>query len=365
MKKNPFKFGSIVDEPYFTNRAEEIKKVKSILISENHLILISPRRFGKTSLIIKVIKEIAQPYIFLDLQLITNTEDFAAQLLKRIYRIYPFEKIKQIIKNFRVIPNISLNPMNNEVDISFQPVSSGSVLVEDVFNLIDKISNKKEKLIVVIDEFQEIKKINKELDRQLRAIIQHHKNINYVFLGSQESLMRDIFEKKNSPFYHFGYLLPLDKIPYQDFLTYLTAGLKVVAANPDKTAEEILELTNSHPYYTQQLAFTVWELINSGRKSKNPFEESVSEIIRHHDMDYERLWNTINKTDKKILIGMSLSEIAPLSSEFSKKYFPGASSTIFSGLKRLAKSGLVIKTETGYEIDDPFFKRWIKARRLL
>ena len=89
MKKNPFKFGSIVDAPYFTNRSEEIKKVKTILASDNHLIIISPRRFGKTSLISKVIKEIDRPVIFLDLQLITNTEDFAAQLLKRVYRIYP------------------------------------------------------------------------------------------------------------------------------------------------------------------------------------------------------------------------------------------------------------------------------------
>jgi len=364
MKKNPFKFGTIVDEPYFTNRSEEIKKVKSILMSDNHLIIISPRRFGKTSLIIKVIKEIDKPFIFLDLQLITSTEDFAAQLLKRVYRVYPFEKIKQIIKSFRIIPNISLNPLNNEVDISFQPVSSGSILVEDVLNLIERVSNKKKKLIVVFDEFQEIKNIEKELDRQLRSTIQHHQNINYIFLGSQESLMRDIFEKKKSPFYHFGYLLPLDKIPQQEFLAYLSAGFESVALKSEEIAKEILEITKSHPYYTQQLAFNVWELFNNTKKSKNLVEEAVGEIIRHHDMDYERLWNTINRTDMKILIGMSLSEITPLSSEFSKKYFTGASSTIFSSLKRLAQNGLVIKTGFGYEIDDPFFKRWINKRRL-
>lgn len=364
MKRNPFKFGSIVDEPYFTNRSEEINKVKSILMSDNNLIIISPRRFGKTSLISKVIKEIERPFIFLDLQLITNTEDFAAQLLKRVYRIYPFEKIKQIIKNFRIIPNISLNPLNNEVDISFQPVSPSTILIEDVLNLIERVSDKKKKLIVVFDEFQEIKNIEKDLDRQLRSTIQHHQKINYVFLGSQESLMRDIFEKKKSPFYHFGYLLPLDKIPQQEFLAYLTVGLKSVSVKSEEIAKEILEITKSHPYYTQQLAFTVWELLNYTGKMKNPVEEAVSEIIRHHDMDYERLWNTINRTDMKILIGMSLSEITPLSSEFSKKYFTGASSTIFSSLKRLAQKGLVIKTEFGYEIDDPFFKRWVNKRRL-
>ncbi|MCF8296164.1 MAG: ATP-binding protein [Melioribacteraceae bacterium] len=364
MKKNPFKFGSIVDEPYFTNRSEEIKKVKSILSSDNHLIIISPRRFGKTSLISKVIKEIDRPAIFLDLQLITNTEDFAAQLLKRVYRVYPFEKIKQIIKSFRIIPNISLNPMNNEVDISFQSVTSVSILIEDVLNLIERVSDKKKKLIVIFDEFQEIKNIEMGLDRQIRSTIQHHQNINYVFLGSQESLMRDIFEKKKSPFYHFGYLLPLDKIPHQEFMAYLASGLETVIVKSEEIAKKILEITRLHPYYTQQLAFTVWDSLNNTGRMKNPVEEAVDEIIRHHDMDYERLWNTINRTDMKILIGMSLSELTPLSSEFSKKYFAGASSTIFSSLKRLAQSGLVIKTELGYEIDDPFFKRWVNKRRI-
>ena len=159
-KPNPFKFGSVVDKPYFTNRVEELQQIKNLLQSKNHLILISPRRYGKTSLILKVVKTQERSYIFLDFQLVTDVADFATRLLKRLYRIYPVERIKQFIKNFR---------------------------------------------------------IGKGLDRQLRAIIQHHKNVNYAFLGSMESMMRDIFEKKNSAFYHFGQLITLDKIPYDDF----------------------------------------------------------------------------------------------------------------------------------------------------
>ena len=87
--KNPFKFGSVVDSPYFINRQEEIEKVNSYMNSENHLIIISPRRFGKSSLVNKVMKEIERPFILLDMQLVTTAEDFAAQLLRRIYRLYP------------------------------------------------------------------------------------------------------------------------------------------------------------------------------------------------------------------------------------------------------------------------------------
>jgi len=363
MKKNPFKFGSVVDVPFFINRKEEIEKVVSILNSDNHLIVISPRRFGKTSLIKKVISKIDRPSLYLDLQLITNGEDFASQLLKRLYRIYTFEKVKELIKNFRVLPSISLNPLNNEVEISFQRVSSTTVLIEDVLNLIERISKKNKKIIVVLDEFQEIKNIDKNFEKKLRATIQHHQKINYVFLGSQESLMRDIFEKKNSPFYHFGYLLPLEKIPYMEFFTYLVKSFSAITKKNEEISKEILNITKSHPFYTQQLAFTIFEFLIKDGKTKNIVEDGVVELVRIHDMDYERLWNRLNRTDMKVLIGMTFTEVSPLSTDFNRLHFIGSSSTIFSSLKRLMQHGVLIKTDFGYEIDDPFFKRWIKVRR--
>ena len=201
---NPFKFGSIVDAPYFINRQDEIDRVKSYLATENHLIIISPRRFGKSSLINKVLKDLDRPFLLLDLQLITTATDFAAQ---------------------------------------------------------------------------------------------------------------------------------------------------------------ILIITRSHPYFTQQLAFYVWELLNRNENLKEPVEKACEEIIINHDIDYERLWNTLNRTDMKILIGMAFSEASPLSSEFSTTYFNGPTSTIFSSLKRLTRNGLLINTTSGYEIDDPLFKRWIIKRR--
>lgn len=363
MIKNPFKFGSIVDGSYFTNRKDEITKVTSILKSDNHLIIISPRRFGKTSLIKKVTNTIKRPAIYLDLQMVTSPEDLGAQLVKRLYVHYPFEKLKQIVKSFRILPTISINPLNNEIEISFLPSQSSSVLIEDVFNLIENISKKNDKIIVVLDEFQDIKNISKDLDRQLRSIIQHHQKVNYVFLGSQESLMRDIFEKKKSPFYHFGYLLSLNKIQYSEFLKYLSSGFIKITKRGKEIAEEILALTNGHPYYTQQLAFTVFEFLLKQYRVKEVVSDSINEIIRNHDMDFERLWNTINRTDMKLLIGMSQSGVTPLSAEFNIKNHIGSSSTIFSSLKRLQLKGLVIKSEKGYEIDDPFFKKWIISKR--
>jgi AAA+ ATPase superfamily predicted ATPase len=106
---NPFKFGSVVEDPFFTNRKKEVEFVSKTLDSNNHLIIISPRRFGKTSLIRKVIAETDRKVIYLDVQLNNSVNDFAAQLLKRIYRVWPGEKLRQLVRHF--------SPLSYQADI--------------------------------------------------------------------------------------------------------------------------------------------------------------------------------------------------------------------------------------------------------
>lgn len=351
--ENPFKFGTIVQEEFFTDRNQEIGKIQQILKSENHLILISPRRFGKSSLIHKATKIIDRPTIYIDLQLVTDIDDFASQLLKKLFVIYKWERIKQAVKSFRIIPTISLHPGNNTVEVTFNAASDVFICLEDVLNLIEKLGQKGERPIVVIDEFQEIRNIGKQIEKKLRGVLQVHQSVNYVFLGSAESMMREIFEKKKSPFYHFGLLMPLPKIPYDDFFDFLNKRFRKIIKNSKETAESILAFTGCHPYYTQQLAFHIWMGIENKSFTGNYIEHAITEMIMLHDNDYERLWNTIRQTDKKILIALSQQNLRALN-------LPA--STLYSGLKRLSEQGYVIK-ETTFEIDDPFFKHWIIKRR--
>jgi AAA+ ATPase superfamily predicted ATPase len=253
--------------------------------------------------------------------------------------------------------------VNSQVEVAFHPDSSHLPLLEDVLNLLEKLSTSKKKLLVIFDEFQEIKRISPDLIYQLRAIIQYHKQLNYIFLGSQESLIKEIFEKKKSPFYHFGMILQLGKIPEPDFLEYLESRLKPVTGNESGLARQIISYTGCHPYYTQQLAFVVWEKCNQESLSENPVSESADDLVAMHDMDYERWWMALNKTDKKLLIGLSISGISPLSEAFYRKHDIGASSTAFSSLKRLMENGYINKVDNKYEIDDPFFSQWLKQRR--
>ncbi len=350
--KNPFKYGTIVEGEFFTDRIDELKEIRQMLDSENHLILISPRRFGKSSLVQKAVKESSRPYFSLNLQNVISVEDFASKLLRELFRIYPMEKIKHLMTHFRFIPTVSSNPITNVIDVSFQPVINGFVLIEDAFALIEKVSREDKRLIVILDEFQEIISIRKGLDKQLRSIMQGQLHLNYILLGSQESMMTEIFERKKSPFYHFGKLMHLDKLPYEVFKTYITNRLPCNDADiVGRIADEIIAFTNLHPYYTQQLSSEVWDLMLYDGIIDDVVRQAIRKIVQSHDLDFERLWQTFNRTDRSILQSLCRS-INPLQNR------QVATSTSFSAIKRLIKNGYVIRVND-YEIEDPFFKAWI------
>ena len=90
---------------------------------------------------------------------------------------------------------------------------------------------------------------------------------------------------------------------------------------------------------------------------------AIEQIIEFHDVDYERWWSSLKRTDMKVMIGLTFSDDSPMSKEFSHQFKLEASSTVYSSLKRLLENGYVAKIKDHYEIDDPFFKRWIYMRR--
>lgn len=354
---NPFKFGTIVEGDYFTDRVKEIGYIKHLMDSENHLILISPRRFGKTSLVKKAVEELHRPYIFLNMQKVVSPADFAAVLLKEIFKKHQWEKLKHELARFRIIPTITVNPLGESVEVSFRPTTDATVALEDVFALLDRINDNHNRLIVIFDEFQEITGFEKGIDKHLRAIMQEQKGINYILLGSQESMMTEIFERKKSPFYHFGMLMHLSKIPYNDFHSYITERLpKNTESVSEDIAEEILTITGCHPYYTQQLASQVWIILTYGEKQKDVVGLAVKQLTQIHDLDFERLWLNFNNTDKRVM--QTLCRGIKI---YEDKSLPA--STIYSSIKRLMRMGYIMRIDE-YEVEDPFFKQWIKLHML-
>lgn len=355
--KNPFKYGTIVENEYFTDRTAELDTICQTMDSANHIILISPRRFGKSSLVHKAVKRIGRPYIFLNLQKVVSVADFASAILKEVLKLHTWEKLKHHMQHFRVVPTISANPMTQGIDVAFQPMIDESVALEDALSLLESVSTKQQKLIVVFDEFQEVMSLAKGIDKRLRAILQEQRHINYIFLGSQESMMTEIFERKKSPFYHFGKLMVLQKIPYDDFYAYLQERLLSVAGGQtDTIATQILSTTQCHPYYTQQLASQVWDILAYQEQSSEVVKTAIEQLVTTHDLDYERLWQTFNRTDKRVFQSLCRRE-----SPLENRQLP--TSTLYSSIKKLMQQGYLIRS-VAYEIEDPFFHRWIATHQL-
>ena len=349
--ENPFKFGTIVEAGYFTDMVNEVAYIEQFIKSANHLVMISPRRFGKSSLVAKAVKESGRKNITLNLQSVTSVSDLSAKLLREFFKVHPMERIRHLIAHFRIVPMISTNPVTGAMDVSFQSGAPEEVLLEDVLNLLERAHSEKDRLIVVLDEFQEIKDISSDLDRQLRSIMQEQKHINYILLGSQESMMTDIFENKKSPFYHFGELMRLGKLPRQDFYDYLVERLSAVFPESCKVlADRILNFTECHPYYSQQLAANVWQIGVLQPKSEDVLQAAVDHIVVSHALDYERIWMGFKRTNRWIL--------QRLASGKSLQDGVYRTSTIYSALKRLQKDGYAIYSDH-YELEDPFFKQWI------
>ncbi|MCQ2279556.1 MAG: hypothetical protein MJZ49_01980 [Bacteroidales bacterium] len=124
---NPFKFGTIVEGEFFTDRVREVDYIQQFIESENHLVLISPRRFGKSSVVHKALINTSRQSITLNLQNVTSEADLAAKLLREIYKIHPFERVKQFVMRFRIIPSLSTNPVTGMIDLSFQPTENPTI----------------------------------------------------------------------------------------------------------------------------------------------------------------------------------------------------------------------------------------------
>lgn len=350
--ENPFKFGTVVDGSFFTERTEELPRVQQMLSGHNHLALISPRRYGKTGLVRKAILQTGRPAIFINVQMAMSAGKLAELLLKSFFAIHPWERIKDAFRKFRIIPKFSFDPETGQMEIFLDAAFKGQAALEDVLNLINEKSDPSNRLIVVLDEFQEIANLEVGTDKLLRAVMQLHDNINYLFLGSEESMMTAIFEDIKSPFFHFGALMHLGRIPYEDFFTFLIdrlTGIRAQKAQEDVRA--ILALTKCHPFYTQQLASVFWNLC-ARVGDKATVEDAANEIMRNLSMTYTTLWSRLNITNRRVLEtlarGSKLQDIREL-----------PASTLYSAAARMKKEGLLVR-ETDYELEDPFFALWIR-----
>lgn len=171
MKENPFRYGQIVTGEYFTDRENEIKEISEEIISGQSIILISPRRYGKTSVVINAVNKLKLPWIKIDMQLITDELDLSNNLIRKVLSLSKFEKIKNYLKKLRIQPAVQYDPATEEISVVFNPGEKNiKIYLEDALELSQKVAtNISKRIIVIFDEFQEVRRISKDLEKKMRG----------------------------------------------------------------------------------------------------------------------------------------------------------------------------------------------------
>lgn len=366
MKENPFRYGQVVTGEYFTNREDEIKELSEEIISGQNVILISPRRYGKTSIVINAVSKIKLLFIKIDMNLITDEVDLGNVLIRKLFSLSKFEKIKHFLKNLRVQPAIQFDPNSNEVSVAFnQSEKDATVYLEDALEMPQNVAkNMKKRIIVIFDEFQDIRRISKNIEKKMRSIFQYHKDVSYVFIGSQEHMIRDIFENKSNPFYRFGKQIILHEMNFDKFKKFILSRFVSRGVDAVNIADSVLRITNCHPYYTQQLCHEIFIVNNNKVINDNSIKKAIDNIISNHNYDYQEWWGQLDNTEKKIMISICNGMQNPTSAKFIAASGIKSTSTAGSAVKRLIEKGILIKSNGDtYSIEDPFWMSWIIQNR--
>ncbi len=373
MVKNnsPFRFGQIVDSVAFTNRKKEISLLGDNLLSGNHLIIISPRRYGKSSLVQQfVYKNRTNSDVIhcqIDLFSIHSEEDFYESFARELIKSSS-NKMEGWIQNAKtlfkhLVPRISIgsDPIN-DFSVSFDMKEVVRHKTE-ILNLPEEIAKKKKKRIIIyFDEFQNIGTFKKSLEFQklLRSVWQKHKNVSYCMYGSKRHMMREIFDKTETPFYRFGSLFVLDRIESAHWEKFIISKFKKTNKIISKDlALQIANLMKNHPHYVQQLAHFAWSFSDAAI-TPEVLDHAVEFMINSNSPFFIKTVEDLSNTQINLLKAISKNEKHLSASETMQKYNLGTPRNVYKNKKTLENKDIIDITPGVIRFIDPLFEVWFK-----
>ncbi|MBW2602592.1 MAG: ATP-binding protein [Deltaproteobacteria bacterium] len=288
MKRNPFCFGEVVTGEHFTNRINEIKRLTLELGGGNNIFLISPRRYGKTSLIMNVLGHLKTEgflTFYLDLYKVASLRELLEAYSKGVARscATKVERFSGFVKEFfpRLRPKVIIGTdgvPSIEIDIQLKERELMESL-EEVLDIPEQIAIKRKKpFVVAFDEFQEILNLDGErIEKMMRACFQHHHHVAYVFAGSKRHLLNSMVSDPNRAFYKLGDIMNLKRIEPSEMIEFLRKQfVKGSVKVSDEVLEYILEVSEDVPYNVQYFCHHLW---NWSLETKRVEEEDVEEIM--------------------------------------------------------------------------------------
>ena len=369
---NPFQYGVVVDDKAFCNREEEIAYLKSQIKNGYSTWLYSPRRFGKTSLVDKVFREVKNTKcVYVDLYNIRSKDDFCRKYSKAIAKeLFNWkDDIKKLTNKLSVAfsklaPTVSFDEFGNpSFSLNVHRIEEQED-IETILDVPDRISRKSSKRIcIALDEFQEINRIDPFMLQWMRSSFQRHREISYIFLGSKQSLMEEIFSSGNSPFYEFAAKMNLSVIGREELYSFIKRNFKDnTVAISKQTIHTILDKSECQPHFTQYFASVVYDLVKSGSKEED--EEFtgkwMNKIILPQSDVFQDIYDQLTNSQRAALQAIASSGGEGIYSESAKiRYKLPVSSSLNEALKALQRKGLIYKASDAYRITNPVLKEWL------
>lgn len=358
----------------FTDREKEITRLKNNFNSRVNTIIISPRRWGKTSLVkhasLSATKENKKlKIVHLDIFNIRSEYEFYLLLANEVLRATS-SGWDDLVKNTRLflkqlIPQISFSP-DKQSKISF---SIGWEQLQkspdDILNLAENIAIKKDlNIIICVDEFQNIALFEHPdtFQRKLRAHWQTHQKTAYCLYGSKQHMLSDVFSNYAMPFYKFGDIMFLEKIPTADWVSFIQK--RFTDTNKEISpaeAERIAVLADNHSYYVQQLAQQVW--FRTGKRSTPEIVENAFEdIINQLSLLFVNVTDSLSKRQLSFLEAILNDEKQLTSKATLAKYNLGTSANVLQLKKRLIELDIIDEMQGRIQFLDPLYKHWLATR---
>ncbi len=371
-KHDTFMFGKTVSAKSFTNREKEFKKLKNNLLTGVNTILISPRRWGKSSLVEKVVADIRENeskvrVVQLDFFSIHSEEEFLQALAREVIKASSskWEEWMRLAGKFfkQLVPKLSVG-LDPQTDFSLSFDWEELIKHKDeVLNLPQTLAGEKGiQLIVCLDEFQNLSAFPRfeQLEKSMRASWQRHNLVTYCLFGSKRRMMTDIFNNSSKPFYRFGDIMLLGKIEQESWVPFIEKGFKKTGKSIEHGAAiRIAELMDCHSWYVQQLAHYTWTR-TAAVATKKEVAEALEEVIQANLPLYQREVEDFSATQFQLLKAISDGEKQLTGQAAMKKYAIGTPRNILKNKQILLERDIIDEVNGNYLFLDPAFEIWFK-----
>ena len=354
----------------FCNRDKERERLKNSIKAQENIVLVAPRRYGKTSLITQVLLENDFLGINIDFFFALTQEDVNKQIAEKvtglINTLLPKTKkacLKMIDSIKALNPKLTFNFLGQQLEIS--ATQSVEKSIAELLVLLDHVMEKTNKYCVIaLDEFQQIGELkeNHSIEAAIRHAVERSKRVSYIFSGSKRHLLNEMFSNKSRPLYHLCDLMVVERISVEAYTKFLqNMAKKRWKKKLDEDAiTEILELTKCHPYYVNILCRRVWA--EESRSQSNQIAKLWIDYINQQSTWLITEISNLTLNQKKVLTALASEKSnMPQGRDFCKRAKMNPSG-VDKSLQALIKSDNVYQDNEGYyQILDPAILYFLKA----